>query len=224
VQHIQLASQLKSFNSAIAQQWLDAIEQRSQRVGGVIERLPNQDLVVTIPFTSATDLETKFNQFFSDTEKKPSANAEVVTDLPKIESHLKLTRNNFLLVERNRLRYDLDLRSLGILSSGGNLLISPGSLINLEFRVNTPWGARSVEPQSVKPEVLQGGKELVWRLVPGEPNHLEAVFWLPSPLGIGTLAIILLVIIGTYLRYPESFSRKPSFTSEPTDTPSNAPT
>ncbi|MEO1187340.1 MAG: DUF3153 domain-containing protein, partial [Cyanobacteria bacterium J06636_27] len=32
-------------------------------------------------------------------------------------------------------------------------------------------------------------------------NHLEAVFWLPSPIGIGTLLIVLFVVLGFYLRY-----------------------
>jgi hypothetical protein len=41
----------------------------------------------------------------------------------------------------------------------------------------------------------------MWTLKPGQLNHLEAVFWLPSPLGIGTLVIVLLVLGGFYLKY-----------------------
>ncbi len=111
-----------------------------------------------------------------------------------------------MLIERNRLRYDLDLRSLGVLSSDGNVLISPGSLISLEFRLKTPWGARSVASDKTIPQLRQEGGELIWQLVPGEVNHLEAVFWLPSPLGIGTLVIVFLVLLGTYLKYPRSFT------------------
>jgi hypothetical protein len=49
-------------------------------------------------------------------------------------------------------------------------------------------------------EVQQQGKQLVWKLKSGAENHLEAVFWVPSPLGIGTVAIVLLVIGGIFLR------------------------
>ena len=67
--------------------------------------------------------------------------------------------------------------------------------------MNTPWGARSVEKleNAIQPE--KQGQILVWKLQPGELNHLEAVFWLPSPLGIGTVVIALFVAAGIYLRY-----------------------
>lgn len=211
VQHVQIAERLKTFSGATTEQWLDEIEERSRRLGGRVERLPEQALMVTIPFSNHSELEAKFNQFFQPLgESKAAIGAQ---DLPEVKSRLQASRSNFLLVERNWLRYDLDLRSLGIVSSSGNLLLSPGSLINLEFRLNTPWGARSASPPSIQPEVHQRGKELVWQLVPGQLNHLEAIFWLPSPLGIGTLLIALLVLIGTYLRYPPKLSRKtPSMT------------
>ncbi|WP_421655224.1 DUF3153 domain-containing protein [Leptothermofonsia sp. ETS-13] len=210
VQHIHLAERLQTLSGSTTQQWLDAIAQRSRNLGGQVERLPNQEIIVTIPFSNHTDLEAKFNQFFSSSEKDGSFATGAIADLPEISSHLELTRSNFLLVERNHLRYDLDLRSLGVLSSSGDLLLSPGDLINLEFGLTTPWGGRSLTPKSAKPEIHRSGKELVWQLVPGELNHLEAVFWLANPLGIGTLIIVLLVFLGTYLKYPQRFGQKNS--------------
>ncbi|MBW4474558.1 MAG: DUF3153 domain-containing protein [Stenomitos rutilans HA7619-LM2] len=201
-QHIQLEERLQQLSGTTAQQWLKLIEQRSQKLGGRIEHLPDNDLLVTIPFTSSGDLERKFNQFFSSLEKDSPAAAIA---LPPIASRFTLANSNLLLVERNHLRYELDLRSLGVRSSSGSLLLSPTSLVDLEFRLQTPWGAKSLTAANSKaPNSDPSGKTLVWQLVPGELNQLEVVFWLPSPLGIGTLAIVLVILIGRFLKDPRS--------------------
>jgi len=202
VQHIKLGDRLTSLSGATAQQWLDTVEQRTRRLGGRIRRSSNQEVAVTIPFSSGADLNTKFNEFLNPSPKKGAAKrAEPV--LPEIKSDFHLSQSNFLLLLRNRLSYTLDLRSLGVTSANGDLLVSPSSLLDLEFRLNTPWGARSIDTaaNAVSAERRQQGHELVWMLQPGQVNHLEAVFWLPSPLGIGTVVIVLLVLGGWYLKY-----------------------
>jgi hypothetical protein len=197
VQHVQLSDRLTNFSDA-AQDWLRSVEQRTKQLGGRVKRLSNQELLVRIPFNNGADLEAKFNQFFQ-TETEPSvADSEPKLDLPKLTSHLTLIERNLLLLERNRLRFDVDLRSLGVLSANGNLLVSPGSLLDLEFSLNTPWGARSDNSSS---QAVRQGNRLIWNLKPGEVNHLEAVFWIPSPLGIGTVAIALLVISGSFVKF-----------------------
>ncbi|MBW4582698.1 MAG: DUF3153 domain-containing protein [Tildeniella nuda ZEHNDER 1965/U140] len=206
-QHIQLEERLQRFSGSTAQQWLTLIEQRSQRLGGRIDRLPNHDLLVTIPFTSSGDLQTKFNQFFSPLEENNAATAAIT--LPPIASRFTLSTSNLLLVERNHLRYELDLRSLGVRSSSGGLLLSPASLIDLEFRLQTPWGAKSISSANINQPAISSAKTLIWQLLPGELNHLEVVFWLPNPLGIGTLAIVLFVLIGRFLKYPRSITAVP---------------
>lgn len=214
VQHIQMEERLKRLSGGTAQQWLALIKERTQRLGGRLERLPDDDLLVTIPFTSSKDLQTKFNQFFSPLENDSPAVAAAIA-LPSIESHFTLATSNLLLVERNDLRYELDLRSLGVLSSSGSLLLSPASLLDLEFRLHTPWGAQNIASASVnQPQGQRSGKTLVWQLVPGELNHLEVVFWLPSPLGIGTLAIVFFVFVGRYLKYPRSLKTPEGSTAE----------
>jgi hypothetical protein len=45
------------------------------------------------------------------------------------------------------------------------------------------------------------GKQVIWTLKPGEINQLEAIFWVPSPIGIGTVIIILITALGIYLKY-----------------------
>ncbi|MBW4695646.1 MAG: DUF3153 domain-containing protein [Lyngbya sp. HA4199-MV5] len=201
-QHIRLEERLQQLSGTTAQQWLKLIEQRSQQLGGRIDRLPDNDLLVTIPFTSSGDLQRKFNQFFSPLEKVSPVPASA---LPPIASRFTLATSNLLLVERNHLRYELDLRSLGVRSSSGSVLLSPASLIDLEFRLQTPWGAKSLTAANLtSPAGALSGKTLVWQLVPGTLNQLEVVFWLPSPLGIGTVAIVLLVLVGRFLKYPRA--------------------
>lgn len=203
VQHIKLEERLASFSGDSAQEWLNSIERRARQLQGKTKR-SNQEVTVTIPFNNGAELEAKFNEFFNPTGKKNSELAtSTAAELPNIDSQMRLTQNNFLLLLRNRLSYDLDLRSLSLISTNGNLLVSPGEILELEFSLNTPWGARSVETSdnAIRPESYQKGRQLVWRLQPGQMNHLEAVFWLPSLIGIGAVVIALFVAAGIYLRY-----------------------
>jgi Protein of unknown function (DUF3153) len=205
VQQIHIDERLTSTGQA----WLDDVERRVRQVQGKTRRISDQEVWVTIPFGSGGELETKFNQFFSFSPPKAAKNrASKDIDLPKIDSHLTVKQGNFFLLERTRLIYDLDLRSLGVQSSDGSVLLSPGSLIELEFELTTPWGARNVGATLVR----RSDKRLVWTLQPGQKNHLEATFWMPSPLGIGTLVIGLLVIGGVYLKQnnlPQTLSESP---------------
>ena len=201
VQHIKLGERLISFSGESASDWLSSIERRARLLQGKVKRLSNEEIAVTIPFNNGAELVEKFNKFFHPAEEKNSADVtDGETNLPQIDSRLSLNQNNFLLLVRNRLSYDLDLRSLSLLSTNSNVSVTSGSLLEFEFSLNTPWGARSVETEnSIQPE--KQDDLLVWRLQPGELNHLEAVFWLPSPIGIGTVFIVLFVIAGIYLRY-----------------------
>ncbi|MUH01565.1 DUF3153 domain-containing protein [Scytonema sp. UIC 10036] len=203
VQHIKLEERLLSFSGDSVYEWLNSIERRARKLEGKIRRLSKEEIFVSIPFSNGRELQTKFNEFFhpNGTQKSETVSNESNAELPKIESNILLFQNNFLLLVRNRLIYDLDLRSLGLISSKGSVLSNPGSILDLEFGLNTPWGARTVEKteNAIAPE--KNGNQLVWRLKPGELNHIEVVFWLPSPLGFGTLFIILFVLGGLYLRY-----------------------
>ncbi len=204
VQHIKLAERLTSFSGDPVYEWLNSIERRAREEEGKVRRLSREEVIVTIPFSNSQELQEKFNAFFHPNianQKAESTASESVSELPKVESNLLLYQNNLLLLVRNRLIFDLDLRSLGLISSNGNVLANAGSILDIEFSLKTPWGARSIQKTENAPQPLRNKNQLVWKLNPGELNHIEAVFWLPSPLGIGTLLIILFVWAGLYLRY-----------------------
>lgn len=218
VQHIKLEERLTNFSSSQVQDWLNSIERRAKQLSGKTKRISKQEVVVTIPFSSGKELESKFNQFFNPIEQKKSDSKTVeALNLPKFESKVQLDQGNFIFWQRSRLSYNLDLRSLGVLSENGNVIVSPGSLLNLQFSLYSPGGIRSIEKDAnaITPEVYDKGHKLVWTLQPGKLNHLEAVFWLPSPLGIGSLVIVLLVLGGFYGKY-KSFPWTPTDALTPT--------
>lgn len=201
VQHIQLSDQLTALNNQAAQQWLDNFERRTRKLQGRVQRVSRQELWVTIPFSTGAELATKFNQFFQPTAEKPGKAAASIAGLPELQSQMKLVQNNLLLWQRARLVYDLDLRSLSLGTSESGSLLNSDTLLDLEFSLTTPWGARSVDvANALQPKNRRRGHQLVWQLKPGRVNHLEAVFWMPSPLGFGTVAIAVLVLGGVYVK------------------------
>ncbi len=203
VQHIKLGERLTSFSGDYVYAWLNSIENRARDLEGKARRVSKEELIVTIPFTNGQELQTKFNKFFNShaNQKAEPAPSESDSELPKIESNLLLEQKNFLLLVKNRLIYDLDLRSLSIIASKGNVLSDTGSILDLDFSLKTPWGAKNIPiaENAIEPE--KRGQRLMWQLKTGELNHIEVVFWLPSPLGIGSLLILLFVWGGFYLRY-----------------------
>ncbi|MBN3951981.1 MAG: DUF3153 domain-containing protein [Nostoc sp. NMS7] len=203
VQHIKLGERLTSFSGDSVYEWLHSIERRTRQLQGKVQRVSPEEIIVTIPFSSGRELQEKFNEFFNSRANQTSETVQSKSDseLPKIESNVLLEQNNFLLLVRNRLIYDLDLRSLSLIASKGNVLANAGSILNLEFSLKTPWGAKNIQQTETAIAPEKNGNQLVWKLQPGELNHIEAVFWLPSPLGIGGLFIILFVWGGLYLRY-----------------------
>jgi hypothetical protein len=203
VQHIKLGQRLTSFSGDYVYEWLHSIERRARQLEGKTQRISPEEIIVTIPFSNGQELQEKFNDFFNSREnQKVEANKKnTKSELPQIESNLLIDQNNFLLLVRNRLIYDLDLRSLSLIASRGNVISDTESIIDLKFSLKTPWGAKNIEKTETAIEPQKQGKQLVWQLKPGQLNHIEVVFWLPSPLGIGSLFIILFIWGGIYLRY-----------------------
>ncbi|CDN15622.1 hypothetical protein RintRC_3381 [Richelia intracellularis] len=208
VQHIQLGERLTSFSSETVYEWLNSIEHRAQKMEGKVKRISQEEVIVRIPFSNGAELQTKFNEFFNPNGPQGNQPSEDTTDpetttseIPQLESKLNLEQKNFFLIEKNHLVYDLDLRSLSFISSQGNISSDTESILNLEFSLKAPWAINNIPTteEALSPEKLNN--QLVWHLNPGEINHIEAVFWLPNLLGIGSLLIIFFIVGGIYLRY-----------------------
>jgi len=206
VQRVHLGDQLTSFSRREAERWLAAIADRARRLHGRVQQVSEADLVATIPFHNGQELAARLNQFFNPDGQTPDPLAQTEDDdLVQLTARAALQQNNLLVLERDRLALEIDLRSLGVLDRAGSTLsIDSGALLDLEFALSAPWGARPLERApdgAIAPPVQREGQRLVWRLQPGQVNHLEAAYWLPSWLGLGTVAIALLVAAGSYLKY-----------------------
>ncbi|MBD2295590.1 DUF3153 domain-containing protein [Anabaena sphaerica FACHB-251] len=201
VQYIKLSEKLTSFSGDYVYEWLNSLERRARKLEGSANRISPEEIIVKIPFSNGKELQEKFSGFFNYRTAQKPENVADDAKLPSIASNLFVENNNFLLLSRNHLVYDLDLRSLSVLTSKGNVLSGTGSIVNLDFSLQTPWGVKNIQQteDAIQPE--KNGKQLIWKLNPGELNHIEVVFWLPNLLGIGALIIILFVWGGYYLRY-----------------------
>lgn len=203
VQHITLGQQLTSLSQTEAQKWLDSIEARAKKLQGKAKKLSSQEMIVTIPFSNGQDLAKKFNQFFNPLpEENAKKLSEEDLDIIQLESEMKVKQSNLLLAEREKINLNVDLRGLGVLSNQGNVIISPGALLDLELALNTPWFVQPILTENgLNPDTNISNKQVVWHLIPGQINTLEAVIWIPSWLGVGTVVIILLMIAGFFLKY-----------------------
>jgi Protein of unknown function (DUF3153) len=177
-QQIHLGRQLTA-----AQGWLNQLETQAKRLGAQVNRPDRQTLSIALPFTNAQDLETKFNQLVTP----PTG----MHDAPAIAAHLQVTTSNFLLFQRDRLSYDVDLTSLGLQAADGTPLFNPGEALDLSFGVAGPWGAGGRLGQKINGLTR-------WQLQPGQPQRIVATLWMPSPIGFGAAAIAGLVAAGTY--------------------------
>ncbi|BAW95516.1 hypothetical protein NIES970_04230 [[Synechococcus] sp. NIES-970] len=198
-QHLRLGDEFTNFNQQEAKHWLCSLEKRAKDLHGATQRVSSQELDVRIPFNNGADLVSKFNDFFNPEGQNLQATD---LDLVQLKSAIALEQKNWLLFERNRATLDVDLRALGVLSQRGSLMLSPGSLLDLDIGLKTPLGARVVNRDAAPSPVTRNeGDRLIWTLQPGQLNHLEVAFWVPSWVGLGTAGIIGLLFLGYYLKY-----------------------
>jgi hypothetical protein len=195
IEQIQIGEQLNSFSHNAVQTWLNSIEHRTKQAHGHIERITDREFKVVIPFDNARDLVTKINQYF---------NPAIQLNDPKSQfnSHLQVEQNNFLLVIRNHLTYDIDLRSMIVQSSDPKVSVASGNFVDLDFSLHSPLGVASIDGVD-KLTGIENSQDhrVIWQLKPGQINHIDAVFWLINPLGIGAILITLISIAGYYAKY-----------------------
>ena len=201
-QHIKVSDKLSNLAPSDTRQWLNSLEKRSRKLEGRVEKLDSQEILLTIPFGNGAELADKFNQLFQTNVVPDATIAKEQADLLELDSQVSIHQSNLVFVERNSLDLAIDLRALKVLTQQDKIIVDPNSLADLKFQLTTPWIARSInDPDNLQPIVNLLNKGLTWQLQPGEINHIQAIFWLPSPIGIGTAIIILLMILGYILKY-----------------------
>lgn len=190
-QQIRFDRDLPGIGGAVLRSWLETLEQQAIQLDGRVRHLSPQELLIKIPFYNTRDLQTKFNQvIYAQARSNPNDSS--------VGSSLRLTTGNWIIWQRNHLQYDLDLRGLEFSTANANAG-DASTPLQLDLSLKTPWGARIVDTNDA-PTSRQRGRQLIWRLKPGKINHVEAIFWLPSPLGIGAVLIGLLVAGGSYAK------------------------
>jgi hypothetical protein len=174
IQHINLDQQFYDIDRPAIDTWLKSIEQRGAKINAQITKNSTRDLTMTLPFQRVSELVDKFNQFFV---------AGADRQAPKAK--LAITESNFLLASRYQLLYDIDLRSLNPNQPG----LEKAKALDLQFALQVPSSFN-----------LNANPNNHWQLQLGTENHLESVFWLPNPIGMGGLAIALFVGMGYGLK------------------------
>jgi hypothetical protein len=194
VEHIQLGEQLNSFSQNAVQTWLNSIEQRTITAQGHLERLSDREFKVIIPFNSPQELVTKINRYFNSDSTNP--------DSSQINARMQIESSNFLLIIRNHLMYDVDLRALSSESTNPKVSVNSTNFVDLDFSLHSPWGVKNVEADgNIIGVKHRSDRQMNWQLQPGKLNHIDAVFWLPNPLGLGAIVIILISMTGYYFKY-----------------------
>jgi hypothetical protein len=202
IQQIKVSDQLSSLDPKDTQKWLNSLEKRSRKLDGRVKKLNSQELLLTIPFGNGAELAEKFNQLFQTNIVPNATIPREKADLIQLNSQVSIKQSNLVFVERNSLDLAIDLRALKVLTQQDKITINPDSVADLKFQLTTPWIAHSISnADNLQPTINPLQKGLVWQLKPGEVNHIQAVFWLPSPIGIGAAAIVLLGILGYLIKY-----------------------
>ena len=137
-----------------------------------------------------------------------------------LTARIDLTQQNALLAIRNHLDLQVDLTRLGMITPEGDRLFDTDPLLQLNFYLETPWGVqwRTTSTASTPTGLTASGSTFTgstftgsigathtqgnrasYPLRSGEINHITATFWIPSPVGLGALGILLLVTIGQRL-------------------------
>lgn len=202
--------------------WLEALQGRSRPLGGQLSQDP-QTVTLTVPFGTAADLGDRFQQLFADSPSpaiapgaKVAAGETSPGDSPAylqllgwepVPFALDIEQTNWLLASRTHLTYTLDLSQL---PTNKNDAADPASSwADLRFRLQVPWGLADIAPTATAP-LAQDPTGATWQLKPGQITSIDAVFWLPNAIALGTVGIAALVLAGYGLRYRIFKSKSPT--------------
>jgi Protein of unknown function (DUF3153) len=194
ITHIQLGEQLNSFSQNAVNKWLRSIEHRTVAAQGHLEHLSDREFKVIIPFYNPQELVTKINRYFN-ADPNPEASSS-------LNARMQIEQSNFLLLVRNHLTYNVDLSALSVKPRNPKVSIDSTNFVDLDFSLNSPWGVKNVRADGNPIGVEHiSDRQTTWQLKPGQLNHIDAVFWLPNPLGIGAVIIFVVSAIGYFAKY-----------------------
>jgi hypothetical protein len=195
VERIQLGDRLNSFSQNAVETWIASIEQRTIQAQGRLERLNDREYKVTIPFNNPQELVTKIDRYFNPNSTQSGTGSQ-------LNSQMQIDCSNFFLVIRNHLIYDIDLRALSIDTADPQVSVDATNSVNLNFSIYSPWGVKNTDTdRPVTTIATSDSNQLTWQLKPGRINHVDAIFWLPNPLALGAVVIVLISAIGYYIKY-----------------------
>ncbi|MFE4107092.1 DUF3153 domain-containing protein [Almyronema epifaneia] len=189
-QQIQLADRFTQLSARQVQPWFDQVAHQVRTLGGSVRQPTPQTWQLEVPFNNGAELVEKFNHLM--TVETTGLLSEML-GTTQVRSQLSLKQNNWILALRNQLTWDLDLRSVKAGQPTGGVFANLQPL-SLQFSLTTPWGIRQIVTSPATS--WQNGQTLQL----GQLNHLEAIFWVPSPIGIGAVAIAALVSLGWLVR------------------------
>ncbi|NJN05030.1 MAG: DUF3153 domain-containing protein [Leptolyngbyaceae cyanobacterium RM1_1_2] len=177
-QQIQLEERFAQLSEAQVQQWFAQVAQQARSLGGSAHQETLQTWQIRLPFNNGADLVEKFNRLMAT--EATGLLAEVLGS-NQVRSQLAVKQNNWIFALRNHLTWDLDLRSVKVAQPTGGVL-STLEPLSLRFSLTTPWGLKELTmlPAGLPPRLPEGRS-----LQLGQLNHMEAVFWVPSPIGLG---------------------------------------
>ncbi|MEL6469555.1 MAG: DUF3153 domain-containing protein [Cyanobacteria bacterium J06623_4] len=184
------------------------LSDRAKALSGKARQLDEDTLKITLPFGNGEQLVERFNAFYGngdgiDVDGSTAATGLLATlpGVPSVQAHLSLSQKNYILALRCVLTYDLNIQSPEALGLGRNL--SDLSWLNMDFHLVTPWGlaAQTLADDKTSEQPMLQGRTATWHLEAGQPHHIEATFWTPSPIGIGAAAIALFCLAGYWVKY-----------------------
>lgn len=204
-QRIRLEKVPPGISETIAAGWLDSLKDKAKQFGGRVNAVSEEELWLKIPFYSARDLETKFNQFFQPPGTLPPRRGTWTQRDQKslnLPIRVQVQTRQWLFREREYLTIDFDFRSLKTLLAQSGLTLKSDDLLDLEFRLKTPAGAKILQTNGVSEPILRSqGKQIFWQLQPGQLNHLELAFTVPNYLGTGFVVILLITLLGMLIKF-----------------------
>jgi hypothetical protein len=184
-------------------QLFERITAKAKALSGKARQSDHNTLQIVLPFNSGEQLVARFNAFYGNAYDSAQSSDNLsglalYDGAPPVSAHLALQQSNYFFALRDHLVYDLQVESLPAHSGQlANSKLSDLSWLNLDFHLSTPWGVTLSDP----PTADNQGQTVTWHLSADRPQHIEATFWLPSPIGIGAGAIAAFCLLGYLVKY-----------------------